>query len=269
MGIRVVRSVEDFTKEMFLVNKPEYTLFRGQSRDWDLVPRLARKEFQFGDVLSKEYKSFSEFKKRAPLLLTQIQIQGSLDWEWLALAQHHGMATRLLDWSKNPLIALYFTVEFPYKPIGFESSSKGYGVLWMLEYTSEMEEGCDDEESPFKVETTKLFFPKYVTSRITNQSGCFTVHNFSEDEDRFVPLQEDSKFKRKLRKLKVPASCFANIRKQLEFLGIHAASVYPDIDGLTKYLTNSISVSVDEKQSLVDNIKESIKKNSSKLSIIR
>lgn len=76
--------------------------FRGQSKSsWRLEPSLARSP----TWLSKEAALIKRFRQNATAM---IQARPADDWEWLFLMQHHGLPTRLLDWSENPLVALYF-----------------------------------------------------------------------------------------------------------------------------------------------------------------
>ena len=70
-------------------------LFRGQQQDWDLLPKLSRLRLK-GQIIKIEKIILEEFR-RTSLPLSDITPKD--DWDLVALAQHHGLPTRLLDWS--------------------------------------------------------------------------------------------------------------------------------------------------------------------------
>lgn len=214
-------------------------LFRGHTcDDWELVPRLARTTLRLtyaADILDAEAAVLDEFERLSvPHLGNRII---SSTWDLLALAQHHGLPTRLLDWSTNPLVALWFAVEKP--------PERGRdAAIWA--FNVDRSSVVNHDKSPFALPTTKIFRPKHHDSRIVAQSGWFTVHKFMDRSGHFSALEKIKTNVPSLRKLIFPKRYFASIRDDLSRCGINRASLFPDLSGLCDQLRWRLSPLADE-----------------------
>lgn len=214
-------------------------LFRGQNIDKPLLPKLARLKLN-GKIENVEKLMIAEFE-RGIIPLSEFKPEDN--WDILALAQHHGLPTRLLDWTYSSLVALWFAVSMaPSKNIKGQFEN---GVVWVL--NSDVKDFKTDTEKhePLSNKITKIFRPKVVSRRISAQSGAFTVHKINEG-GRIIKFETNRTYGKKLTKLIVPHSEFVNLRKSLNILGINNSTIFPDLDGFCTYLERRFSKLEDE-----------------------
>jgi hypothetical protein len=235
-----ISSFSDFIQYLVKHCGDDFTIFRGQREDKTLLPRVARLDpvrDDYDDILDVENKMIQDFEREA---VTFVQRMPDNDWDLLALAQHHGLSTRLLDWTSNPLAGLWFAVHKPPK------NKKKDAVVWVLRPDSDdIVRDASSTSSPFKSKRTKVFIPRHVTSRIRAQDGIFTVHKFMED-DRVIPLNSQRKYKSKLHKILIQPRYFPRIRYELNRCGVNAGSLFPDLDGLAKKIEWKYGFAEDE-----------------------
>ncbi len=225
-----VKSVSEFVKEVELLGGGENFVFRGQSQPWILLPKIAREQPK-ADWLSVEKKLYREFKQRSVSMLGLI---GFSEHELLGVAQHHGIPTRLLDWSRSALSALWFSVREP-SASGWDKDSAVYCM------NLEQSDFVDEEmlfQSPFDRQKTKFFQPRHIAPRIASQEGLFSVHSFSKKAGRYVSIGGNNVFKDRIVKIGVSRECRHEIKKGLHTLGVHAATVFPDLSGIAELLTD-------------------------------
>ncbi len=227
----VIRIAEIKKEQVDQGNKSDL-LFRGQPCDKPLLPRLGRVRTRGGrrkierlllDKFERASLPFYEFEPRD-------------QWDLLALAQHHGLPTRLLDWTFSGPAALWFAVRNPPERT-HDGKELENGVVWVLCGLTEDFALNTKRDRPLDNKTRTLIFrPKAISRRIVAQSGVFTVHKLI-DGKQFVALDKNARYKSKLVKLIIPWSEFPSIRKELNMHNANASLLFPDLDGLGSYLS--------------------------------
>jgi hypothetical protein len=141
------------------------------------------------------------------------------DWDLRAVAQHHGLKTRLLDWSESPLIAAFFAVEPSGIVNGLRTDAALYGVP--------CPPVIDSNTSRWPAEHDVVaFYPPHLTPRITVQRGLFTIHRAPDK-----PWEPTS-----LRKWTIPSDSCLALKLALNRAGINRASLFPDPDGIAAHI---------------------------------
>jgi len=231
-GIQLkIKSVIEFLQEV--ENNHAVQMYRGQGRmEWELIPSIARinlRELPMkydGGWRSIEKDLLNRFMKHAVRYITR---EPKSKIEWMINAQHHGVPTRLLDWSTNPLKALYFAVENP-------NHDDTDGVVYLFSPSSwrSTAESLGEEEL-----VLTAFHSAFINERIAAQEGCFTIFPFSRkmEDDDFVAMQDGFCPQNdviSMVKLAVEADSKEEIRKQLNRLGVSDSNMFPDLDGVAK-----------------------------------
>lgn len=201
---------------------PDSLLFRGQTGDYRLIPKIARK-IQPHRLLNVESTIIEEIRRRGDSLIKK----GTLNnWDLLVYAQHYGLATRLLDWTSNPLVALWFACQ--------NNDSNAY--IYVLKHSDHDLVNDELNTSPFVISKTKIFKPNLNNERIVAQNGWFTIHAISESHHRIIPLDEEEGFKGRVWQIEIPSAHHSEILGKLNILGINHETIYPGIEGTCRYI---------------------------------
>ena len=209
-----VRSFHELHEALSRYHNSTVWVFRGQNNpDWKIVPKAGRAPYSYND----DAEMFETWKRRA---IEYTTIEPKDDWDWLAIAQHHGLATRLLDWTGNPLVAAYFAA--------CDESAAHDAVVYAYCSSRVI---ATEELRPLDFRGVAKFRPRGVASRIVRQDGLFTLHGPPE-----LALDQTLEPGEQLEKIIIAASFRQGLIYDLFQYGISLISLFPDLDGLSAHI---------------------------------
>lgn len=200
-------------------------VFRGVSLlSYELTPSIGRHYYKKFYSIKKEKSLIYEFSKRIPAY----GITDNLDkWKILALAQHHGLPTRLLDWSENPLVAAFFATQ---------NHHDEDACIYILNTHQVIK---NYKKDPFEIDKIMRFRPDYFDKRIQAQRGLFTVHPQPTEP---LQLGENKKLGITISRITIDRSYKKQLFWDLARFGIDRSTLFPDIDGMAACLKEKFSM---------------------------
>jgi len=245
--------VNDFVSDAFSLRRSidnRKLVYRGHSdSEFKLIPSIGRTQRYAGKEVTLNAKSeinlLHRFRRRAYPHVGRAMTAG----EAIFLARHHGLPTRLLDWTANALFSLYFAC--------FENSNKD-GTVWAMLSPLDNEDldafyvaglkkeskvfearSGSDPEHPSAEYALKVIDPFYNSPRLLAQDGAFTIHYHP-----WKPIEdyEGKEFIRRHLDIEVlycwhlPVAHKTRIIAELSGLGITHRAVFPDLDGVARSL---------------------------------
>lgn len=258
-------------------------MYRGHaSAEYKLIPSIFRKYKKENDkkeyykyFLLDENEMYMHFIKEAKSYIKNIDDNTNEGYlEWLVYAQHFGVPTRLLDFTHNPLVALYFACS---------KEEEDDGTVWIFnlinyrnfhskllkneanvnknttrneliyEIISELKNGTLNC-SKFPIQ----FIPYYLDERMSTQASSFLL--WGQDERPFedmiekenyinissakngVSIEYEGKSEEFILKILIPHEKKKTILEELDLLGVNPKSIFPGLDGIGKYIENYYNV---------------------------
>lgn len=167
-------------------------IFRGQNKSWPLIPASYREHFYEPKndtgkfVINFRYASathqFKEFSEKAS--------RQNLDYpksilEQMSIAQHYGIKTPLLDWSRNVLVALYFALDLS----GDDLEDKNYSpYIYHIKDERMLSDEVPDESEIAQFNKSAFVRPYPIDRRVERQFGCFTYHPHPLHKPEKIPI---------------------------------------------------------------------------------
>lgn len=185
-----------------------------------MLPSIGREEAGKYHAVTED-KLFKAFKREARMIEPGVDFT---DADWLAVAQHHGLPTRLMDWSINPLVAMFFAVSD-----GNESKD---AEIVAVDFDEKYFQESDANFDPFGFkQDVCILHPPHRAARITSQKGVFTIHR-----DPTKPFTLNDTIVSEKNRFVVPKGFKAAFRRRIYTLGYDHFSIGRDLDGLCEAL---------------------------------
>lgn len=224
--------------------------YRGVSHaKYELIPKVYRD--RLWDIHEDfEWWLFVDFQTRARAFIPEHQNYS--EWDWYFTMQHYRLPTRLLDWTRGALIGLYFAVRnhrqtyipsvYVLSPYWFDEAAyrknKDEGMIYTTDVESISEEhasrlssylGTRREAPPFPL----CLEPPAIDRRIAAQQSVFTIHGKYINPFRIVAKRNAPA---KIAKIRFSTENSGYIKDQLDSMGISEATLFPDLEGLSRDL---------------------------------
>jgi hypothetical protein len=222
--------------------------FRGQPSDAKLSPKLYRDEYSGSD----EAEIRQQFQYRAIQLMQSNVPDPDRKWDWYFLMQHYGVPTRLLDWTENPLVALFFAVN--------DERNDKDAAVWVIDpywlnhklfkdVVGPMLPDWQEAQSYLKTLENAFTFgrqvgksrpaaidPPHVDRRVAVQASHFVIFGQARDLARIRPVKDKNC---RLAKIVIRKENVRSIREQLADCGVTRSLIFPDLEGLGREISAS------------------------------
>ncbi len=229
-----INSVNEFHEVLLCKHETGFydtnvTVYRGvKDVQYKLTPKIGRPDITWMDDWdAEESRMFRMFQQRAPFFYSNSSSIPKDGWETLFFAQHYGLPTRLLDWTRNPLVALYFAVA--------RNNGNSHSAVYVLrkedcfDWTKHVKEWrlkCASLLKRYGFADFAKVIPPSISERIVAQSGLFTLH-----ANPTKPIGG-----RHVDCIVIPNELRPGFKRMLYQYGVHEASIKPGFDGLCSHL---------------------------------
>ena len=270
--LNAIERLKTYYPNQIIVHNPTSLsyLYRGlENKEYELLPGLFRKQQDIFDdeghsVENYQYLAFGKEKDILQSFIHEasnyIQLSTTDYSRWAEYAQHYGVPTRFLDWSRNPLVALYFACR---------DQKEKDGKVWLLharnydraypEKTAAIMDISRREILDKLIQGEQccdypmLYTPFYVDPRTSAQSSYFMV--WGAKESRFEEMFSDEKYHMCLPKKDSNVRSYGQheqeallfsfliyadrkqpLLRELDMVGINEKTLFPGLDGIGRYV---------------------------------